>query len=165
MNCIICGHKMKKVKSASYHYISSGLSRIYLQGIEEHECTNKSCGDIETSIPNIEELHNVIATNIASQTNKLLPEEIRFLRTHLGFSGTDFADHVGVSAESVSRWESGSVNMKEATEKLLRVLILSKTGPFNDYDELKGFAKIQRKTALKRTFRIKKSHWREDTAA
>lgn len=161
----MCGSKMKKMNSTPYHYIESGLSRIYLQGIEIHECTDKSCAEEEILIPNIEELHRVISENIASQSNKLLPEEIRFLRTHLGFSGTDFADHVGVSPESVSRWESGSVNMKESTEKLLRVLILSKSGPFIKYDELKGFAKIQRKTALKRTYKIKKSHWLEDTAA
>ncbi len=55
--------------------------------------------------------------------------------------------------------------MKEATEKLLRVLILSKSGPFRNYDELKEFAKIDRKSALKRTYKLSKSHWKEDKAA
>lgn len=165
MNCLVCGSKMKKSKDRNCHYTESGLSKIYLQGIYTYECGNNECGEEELTIPNIEELHDLIAHNIAFQTNKLLPEEIRFLRTHLGFSGNDFAMKIGVSPETVSRWEKGRVNMKESSEKLLRVLVLSKSGPFRNYDDLSKFAKTQRKTALKRTFKISKDHWQETKAA
>ena len=165
MNCMNCGSKMKKRKETLFHYTDCGLSKIYLKGIEVSECTNTECGEEEIILTNLQQLHNILAMSVASQKNKLLPEEIRFLRTCLGFSSVDFAEHVGVTPETVSRWESGSVNMKETTEKLLRVLILSKTGPFQNYDDLKEFAKINRKTALKRTFKASKSHWIEDKAA
>ncbi len=97
MNCMNCGSKIKKNKESLYHYTDCGLSKVYLKGIEILECTNSDCAEEEIVFPNLEELHSLLATHIASQKNKLLPEEIRFLRVHLGFSGTDFAEHVGVS--------------------------------------------------------------------
>lgn len=163
--CMMCGSKMNKVQESSFHYTDCGLSKVYLKGIIVHECINKECGEEEITIPNIEELHHLLAEKIASQVNKLQPEEIRFLRTHLGFSGVDFAEAIGVSAETVSRWEKGRVNMKEASERFLRVLILSKVEPFRNYEDLKDFASKSSKTISKHCFKIDHSHWAVDKAA
>jgi putative zinc finger/helix-turn-helix YgiT family protein len=163
--CAMCGSKMNKTMDSSFHYTNCGLPKVFLKGILTHKCTNKNCGEEEITIPNIEELHQVIASKIASQVNKLQPEEIRFLRTHLGFSGIDFAESIGVSPETVSRWEKGSVNMKEASERFLRVLILSNIGPFRNYDELKEYASKSSKTISKHCFKIYQSHWTVDNAA
>jgi putative zinc finger/helix-turn-helix YgiT family protein len=159
MNCIECGSKLNRMKPKMYHYIDCGLTRIYLQGIDILSCSNKECGEEELAIPNIEKLHKLIAMQLASQKSKLLPEEIRYLRSYLGFSGVDFAKKVGVSPETVSRWEKGNVNMKEATERLLRVLVLSNAGPFRNYDDLESFATVQRKTPLRREFKATKQDW------
>lgn len=163
--CVMCGSKMNKVQDSSFHYTFCGLSKVYLKGIVIHKCTNKDCHEEEITIPNMEELHQLLAEKIATQINKLQPEEIRFLRTHLGFSGVDFAHAVGVSPETVSRWEKGTVNMKEASERFLRVLILSKVGPFRNYEDLKDFASKSSKTISKYYFKIDHSHWSEDKAA
>lgn len=85
-----------------------------------------SCGEHEAVIPKIEQLHRAIATTIALKAPGLTPAEIRFLRTCLGWSGADFAAHVGVSAETVSRWENGSANMGSAAERLLRLANLTR---------------------------------------
>lgn len=159
MKCLMCGHEMKKEKPEAYHYIACGLSKVYLKGVEILACANPDCGEEELIIPNIEKLHDLLAHEIASQKHKLLPEEIKFLRTHLGFSGVDFAKKMGVSPESVTRWEKGQVNMKESVEKLLRVLILTKAGPFRDYEVLESFASSARKTAIRRDFRKTKQEW------
>lgn len=163
--CMMCGSKMNKVQESSFHYTDCGLSKVYLKGIVVHKCTNKECSEEEITIPNIEELHQLLAEKVASQVNKILPEEIRFLRTHLGFSGVNFAAAIGVSAETVSRWEKGTVNMKEASERFLRVLILSKVGPFRNYEDLKDFASKSSKTISKHCFKIDHSHWAIDKAA
>lgn len=159
MNCIMCGSKVKKVKSDFYHYVDCGLSKIYLKGIGNFQCSNSSCKETEVTIPNIEKLHELIAIQLSSQKNKLLPEEIKYLRSYLGFSGSDFAKKIGVTAETVSRWEKGRVNMKESVERLLRVLILSNSGPFRDYEELESFASIKRKTPQKREFKLTNLKW------
>lgn len=162
--CTICGAKLNKIQVSSFHYIECGLSKVYLKGVVVHKCTNKECGEEEITIPNMEELHQLLAEKIASQTNKLQPEEIRFLRTHIGFSGIDFAEAAGVSPETVSRWEKGTVNMKEASERFLRVLILSNVGPFRNYEHLKEFASKTSKTASKHCFKIDHTHWKIDKA-
>ncbi len=163
--CTMCGSKMNKVSDSLLHYTECGLSKVYLKGIFIYQCLNKECNEEEITIPNIEELHQLLAENIATKVNKLMPEEIRFLRTYLGFSGVDFADAAGVSPETVSRWEKGTVNMKEVSERFLRVLILSKAGPFRNYEVLKGFASKASKTISKHYFKVDHSHWAVDMMA
>lgn len=163
--CTICGSKMNKSPDSVFHYADCGLSKVYLKGVTIHKCTNKECGEEEVTIPNIEELHQLLAEKIATQFNKLNPSEIRFLRTHLGFSGVDFAASIGVSPETVSRWEKGTVNMKEASERFLRVLILTKVGPFRNYVDLKDFASKTSKTIPKYFFKVDHAHWSVDKAA
>jgi putative transcriptional regulator len=165
MKCMICSSKMLKSKEQIYHYRDCGISKIYLIGVEIQQCTNKECGEEEVIIPQLEELHSVLAQKLASKKSKLFPEEIRFLRTHLGFSGADFASYMGVSPETVSRWEKGSVNMKEASERLLRILILSRQAPFREYEKLKEFGTTEIKHPLKLTFRIDRTHWHEENVA
>lgn len=161
-NCMVCGAKLKKEKS-SYHYVDSGLKSVYLQGLDILKCVE--CGEEEIVIPNLEQLHDLIAKIVARQKQKLLPEEIRFLRTHLGFSGSDFAEKIGVSPETVSRWEKGKISMKSTVEKLLRVLVLSNAGPFREYEELSHFGVIERKTPQKITFVTKRNNWVTTKAA
>ena len=162
MKCLMCGKRMKKNKE-TYHYLSSGLKRVYLQNIEILKCS--SCEEEEVVIPNIENLHSLIVKIIASQKQKLLPEEIRFLRTFLGFSGSDFANKIGVSPETVSRWEKGKVSMKPTVERLLRVLILSNKGPFRDYEELSDFGTQNSRISKKIICISKKNNWIQDIAA
>lgn len=150
---------MKKVSSRSYRYTECGPSKIYLQGIHHLECAKSGCKEEELEIPNIEKLHTLIALTLASQKHKLFPEEIRFLRAHLGFTGVGFAHSTGVSPETVTRWEKGQVNMKETSEKLLRVLVLSSLEPFRNYDELAMFGSRERKTAPKRSFKVNREDW------
>ncbi|NOT80323.1 MAG: helix-turn-helix domain-containing protein [Bacteriovoracaceae bacterium] len=163
--CITCGSKMTREVESSFHYTDCGLSKVFLKGVVNHKCTNHNCGEEEITIQNIEELHQLLAEKISSQVNKLKPEEIRYLRTHLGFSGVDFAESIGVSPETVSRWEKGTVNMKEASERFLRVLILTKLGPFRNYDNLKEYASKSSKSVSRHCFKLDHSHWTVDQAA
>lgn len=158
MNCVICGNKMKKEKEQLFHYTDCGLSRIYLEGISVYKCTE--CANEEFVFPNLEELHELLAQTLAHQKTRLLPEEIRFLRTHLGFSGTDFAKKVmKVTPETVTRWEKGILQMKETVELFLRVLIITHAGPFRNYNDLEEFGSSKIKTPPKRIFETSKNHW------
>lgn len=95
-------------------------------------------------------MHELIAEIIAYKKHRLLPEEIRFLRVHLGFSSKAFAEFIGVTPETITRWEKGKLDIKETSEKFLRVLIISKKG-------LLGITRLLQ-TALKRRLKsIKRS--------
>lgn len=160
--CAMCGSKMNKAPERVFHYTACGLPKIFLKGVVIYQCTNNECREEEVGIPNLEELHQLIAEKIALQSHKLRLEEIRFLRTHLGYSGKNFAQAMGVSAETVSRWEKGNVNMKETSERLLRVLILTKAGPFRNYGELKDLASKETKTSSKHIFKVSHTHWAQE---
>lgn len=165
MKCSMCGAKMESATVTNFHYSLSGLSKVYLNGIKIHRCKNHECGEEEIEIQNIVELHNLLAEITAKQENKLVPEEIRFLRTHLGYSGVDFARKVGVDASTVSRWENGKAPMGETAEKLLRMMIIFKTAPIGDYELMDVMARVESHVAKKRTLKIAKAHWVEDIAA
>jgi YgiT-type zinc finger domain-containing protein len=87
MKCESCGAQMK-VGRENYRYAESGLDTITLVDIEVRRCPE--CGEYEVSVPRIEELHCLIAQQVALKRARLTPQEIRFLRKYLGFSGVDF---------------------------------------------------------------------------
>ncbi len=122
MICSECGGNLKKTRSDSYHYIESGLSNVYLSRINVWIC--KECGAEEAEIPSIELLHNEIARLLVTKRKGLNPSEFRFLRAYLGFSGKDFANCVGVSPETISRWENKKVEIPQAVDNLLRHMTL-----------------------------------------
>jgi DNA-binding transcriptional regulator YiaG len=65
-------------------------------------------------------LNEVLAKAIAKKPHRLTPGEIRFLRKYLGWSGKDFAQFMGVTPETVSRWENGAGRIGETAERFLR---------------------------------------------
>ena len=137
MKCIQCGGKLA-TKRENYRYAACGLPNVTLVGVEVRRCAK--CGDHEVVIPRIEELHRVLAAAVVRQTSRLTKDEIRFLRKCLGYSGVDFARVVGVSPETISRWENGRERMGSSAEKLVRMLVVH-TQPTRHYS-IESLAKI-----------------------
>src|SRR5437879_11660470 len=104
LECSECGGSMKRARE-NYRYAESGLPNVILLGVEVSRCP--TCGRVEVSIPRMAALHEGLARAISRKETRLAPEEVRFLRKHLGWSGTDFAGVMGVAPETVSRWETG----------------------------------------------------------
>ncbi len=60
---------------------------------------------------------------------KLVGAELRFLRHVLGYTGTAFAEAIGLSEKTVvSRWENDKTRIGNYTEKVIRQLILNLLG-------------------------------------
>lgn len=122
MKCPACRHEM--IRSTENHrYTESGLPNVVLVGIEVRRCPH--CGETAVAIPRIEELHRILAMTLIRERGRLTPDEIRFLRKWLGWSGVDFAKHMGVTPETVSRWESAEnpKPMGGTAERLLRLAV------------------------------------------
>jgi putative zinc finger/helix-turn-helix YgiT family protein len=144
MKCIECGGRMT-TKRENHLYTASGLRNVTLVGVEVRRCA--TCGDYEIVIPRVEELHRVLAAAIVRRRSRLASEEIRFLRKYLGYSGVDFAKVIGVTAETVSRWENSKEKMGASAEKLLRMLVVHKQ-PIRQYP-VEMLAQISEKAASK----------------
>jgi putative zinc finger/helix-turn-helix YgiT family protein len=115
-----------------YVYDECGLEGVVLHGIDVHACP--SCGEKSVRIPRIQEMHETLARAVARQSRRLRPDEIRFLRKHLGWSGKTFAARLKVTPETVSRWESGVQRMRFTAEALLRLYVIQgvQEGPYDD---------------------------------
>lgn len=128
--CVNCGAELGAPERRDVPYLS--LPGVLLCGVEVYPCP--SCGEEEIAIPNIEGLNQLLAAWLARRPQHLNGAEIRFLRKVMGWSGRAFALLIGVTPETVSRWENGKEPIGTVAERLLRVLVTQKIEPITDYD-------------------------------
>lgn len=119
MKCIQCGSSMT-TKRENVPY--KALPGVVLTGVDVSRCA--ACGEYEVEIPAIDVLNAMIADTVIRKKGRLSGAEIRFLRSHLGYSGVDFAKLIGSSASTVSKWESDSQPMGHHADLLLRALVV-----------------------------------------
>lgn len=123
MKCDECGGLITTEQRAVRRYSMGGLPHVELHGVEVTTCT--ACGKEEIAIPRIGQLHRVIAEGFVKQQRMLAPVEIRFLRKHIGLATADFAQMLGVTRETVCRWEKGARPMGAIADRLLRLLVVT----------------------------------------
>lgn len=162
MKCENCGARMKSGKE-NYHYTECGLDSVTLMNVEVRRCPD--CGEYEVDIPRMEQLHRLIAQEVAAKGPRLTPQEIRFLRKYLGFSGVDFAATLDVTPEAVSRWENGKKQMSPVAERALRLMVFVRE-PIAEYP-LERLAEVARGEAapLRMRLRDSRSQWKAEAAA
>jgi putative zinc finger/helix-turn-helix YgiT family protein len=129
MKCLVCGATMK-TKRENFRYDACGLPNVTLLGVEVSRCPK--CGEFEVAIDQIEDLHKTIADALIRKPTRLNAAEIKFLRKYLGWSGADFADHIGTTRETVSRWEKGAMPMGGTADRALRLMVATQQ-PVKDY--------------------------------
>ncbi len=127
--CFNCGGNLDSRRETRRY--GRGID-VALVGVEVRHCND--CGEEEVVIPRIKQLHNAIAANLVNRPGLLSPGEIRFLRTHMGFSSKDFATHMGVTPETVSRWENlgNPMKIRKTADRLIRFSVQSGM-KFHDY--------------------------------
>lgn len=123
MKCVDCGCPLIVERNAVRRYDLGGLPHVELHGVEVSKCAN--CGAESIGIPRVAQLHRVLAHSFVTQHRMLAPVEIRFLRKHMGLSGADFAQRMGVARETVSRWETAALAMGAVADRLLRLLVVT----------------------------------------
>lgn len=121
--CFNCGHKMR-TRRENVPFL--GLPGVVLVGIPVKRCP--SCGEHEVAIPNIDELHRVLALRVIEESGRLTSAEIKFLRTVLDYTGAEFARLIGASPVTVSRWEHGAQPIGHHADALVRALVLLRIG-------------------------------------
>lgn len=102
-----------------FHFTDSGLPNVYLIGIKYFTC---ECGRVVAEIPAVKQLMKLIARDLVESSQSLAGPEIRFLRKRLGRKAIEFSKELGVSAETLSRLESGKQALTEPMDKLIRLV-------------------------------------------
>ena len=86
------------------------------------------------------------------------------MRKYLGWSGADFAKHMGVTPESVSRWENEREQMGAVADRLLRLMVATKA-PVSEYP-LDALADLEDEAApLRLRVEPAKGGWRAEAVA
>lgn len=157
-----CGSKMTSAREI-VKYDASGLP-VTLVNVEVRRCPK--CGDFEVVIPKIEHLHALLAAAVISKASPLAPVEVRFLRKYLGWSGVDFAQHMGTTAETVSRWENGKLQMAATADRLLRTMVAVKA-PVANYslDVLRSIKPRKDAKPLRVGVTLSPSGWKTEKVA
>src|SRR5688500_10533539 len=94
-----CGNEMTERRGNTL--LDEGGVKITLEDVRIFSCP--ACGNETPSIPRMESLFREVALELAAKPEKLMPQEIRFLRKHLGLSSKDFATVMGVDPTTVSK--------------------------------------------------------------
>ena len=123
MKCPNCEKAELVETKENYLYHECGLSNVTLAGIVVRKCPG--CGNVMPRVPNIEGLHDVIAQYLVKKPERLIAQEIVYLRKYLGWSGVDFARNMHCDRAQISKWEHGKVDMSKPYELLLREMVAS----------------------------------------
>jgi len=137
--CRNCGKAEMAARMETYLYKESGLPNVVLVGVEVRRCP--ACGHHELVLPRVTDLHRTIAYALIHKHSRLSGPEVRYLRKYLGWSGADFARHVGVDPSTVSNWENDKDPIGSASDRLLRLMVAHRA-PVDDYS-LEELTKIE----------------------
>jgi DNA-binding transcriptional regulator YiaG len=106
-----------------YHYTECGLQNVFIDGLVFHV---DDAGDEIITIPAINELHLRISQGIVSHKHGMTGEELRFLRTEMGYTQSELAAVVHHDKQSIGRWERGEYDIDSAAEAIIRKLAMEK---------------------------------------
>lgn len=104
-----------------HHYTMCGLDYVYLRsGFRIHE-TDYGTG---VSIERADGLDRAIAAVIVTSHARIRGQEVRFLRSLLGYSQTELANELGLKRLTVARWEGAATTPIQGTaDRALRIIV------------------------------------------
>lgn len=120
IKCPKCGNFIQS-KIETYKYKESGLDNVFLKNIPVYQC---SCGISFASIFRVSRLNELIAQTLLEKPALLDCKEIRFLRKNMYMPSKDFAKRLGVEKTTISKWENGSQQHREAYDRSIRFLYM-----------------------------------------
>jgi DNA-binding transcriptional regulator YiaG len=102
------------------HYTACGLDNVYLSsGYNVREVD----GVRYVSVHDVDDLHAAIAELLVRQKKVLSGPEVRFLRKYLDLTQRELGTLIGVSDQSVARYEKAQTVLEGASDDLLRLLV------------------------------------------
>lgn len=123
MKCPKCNSELSRKKVSRYHFLESGLSNVYLGNISVDYCPNHK--EIATpDLPKLQGLLDVILVDIILNPQLLRGDEIRYLRQSIDSTQAGFAELLGVTSNTVARWEREELQPAVAMDLTIRRTVL-----------------------------------------
>jgi putative transcriptional regulator len=129
-----------------------------IEGAELTYCPD--CGGHGVGFQKLGPMMRAIAAAVVRKPTRLAPEEIRFLRDHLGYTGRDLARLLGVGPSSVSRWENGKEPIGPVPDRLLRTLEVLRDGVEGFDVQALGTIGDEAGAPMRLRVRMKDGQWR-----
>lgn len=139
-----------------YHYRSSGLPNIWLDG---GVIVTETPHGPATAIHDLDGLHHAIAMNIISDPAPMTAAEFRFIRIELDLSQKTVASLLKTEEKNVQRWETGKVKLPGPASVALGTYYLGKHEVPEIADLMDRMAELDRALVEMRTFRMEGDHW------
>lgn len=118
------------------HYTDCGLDNVYLlNGFDD--------SDEGLIIKDMRGLHKAIGMNIVCQRKAPSGRELRFLRDEMDMTQVELGTLLGISSQSVARWEKGQTEQIGAAVFSLRVLYLMSVLPEKEVATFLAELKVQ----------------------
>ena len=121
------------LQSEPLHYTDCGLDNIYLRNGFEAGTID---GEPTLSISDLDGLHRTIGLHIVLERKAPSAKELRFLRDELDMTQADLARVLGVSDQTVARWEKGQCEANGAAVFGLRMIYVLSLVPEDMRTEL-----------------------------
>lgn len=118
-----CEHDLDSEVMLSFDFDQLGVPVTLIRSAEKHVC--KKCGMTSITVPYPDRLTAAAAVYRCGVADRLLGQEIRFLRKSLAWTAAKLAEKLGVTPETVSRWENDKAPMSAVMERVLRILVVS----------------------------------------
>jgi len=158
MQCPSCDSKKAMKSTVIVHkFKESGLDNVTLTGVKEYRCEN--CGEAILDLGDVSQLTRAIAEALLRKKEVLSGEEIRYLRTHVGYSGEIFAKMLGLDKTSLSRIENNRSKVSNQVNMAVRYAVAGKLADRNyelhdlmialENDDLISFKKVNFKASAK----------------
>lgn len=120
MTQLRCKHNGEPPK-APYHYTECGLDDVYL--VSGYNVEETEYGPVVT-VRDADDLLRTIGVFLATEKKILSGKELRFLRTQMNYSQGDLGKLIGVTDQTVARWEKEQVETTTPADYLIRLLYL-----------------------------------------
>lgn len=115
--CPVCGADKATVETVARALAPSAI----MATVDEVTC--KACGEVAEVWHRMAEVVELATRALLAKPRLLAPGEVAYLRQRLGWKGNELAERLGVTPSSVSRWESGAVQILPLADRALRAFV------------------------------------------